>query len=277
MMRPSHPCSSTAATLRGNPFSQGTHTIMTRFLNCICVLVGTALTVSAGSDSPSPEPQQGEAKSQAQNAAQAPPPQPFSPHGQPQRRNAERGGLAPQPGRVEYSYPLKDDQERSKSVKVLQQLTVDLLALHNTYKVAHWDLTGPLYVPLHEYFQQQADFYLKQADLFAERVLHFGASVDGRISTIASTTRIAELPDGYLTDDHALKLLLDRVTVLQKEIYDLIGETGASDPPTANKLQDLAYSVDKNLWQLRAHLQKPSSRRGDLPWVRYQGSESSGP
>ena len=276
MMRPSHPCSSTAATLRGNPFSQGTHTIMTRFLTCICVLVGTALTVAAGSDTPAPEPQHGEAKSQAQNAAQAPSPHAFSPHGQPQRTDGERSGLAPQPGRVEYSYPLKGDQERSKSVKALQQLTVDLLALHNMYKEAHWDLTGPLYLPLHEYFQQQADFYLQQADLFAERVLHLGASVDGRFSTIARTTKLAELPDGYLTDDHSLKLLLDRVTVLQKEIYELIGETEASDPPTANKLQDLAYSVDKNLWQLRAHLQKPSSRRGDLPWFRYQGSEPSG-
>jgi starvation-inducible DNA-binding protein len=244
---------------------------MTRFLTCICVLVGTALTVAAGSDTPSPEPQHGEAESQAQNPAQAPSPHAFSPHGQPGTR-----GLAPLPGRVEYSYPLEGDQERSKSVEALQQLTVDLLALHNTYKVAHWDLTGPLYVPLHEYFQQQADFYLQQADLFAERVLHLGASVDGRFSTIASTTKLAELPDGYLTDDHSLKLLLDRVTVLQKEIYDLIGETEASDPPTANKLQDLAYSVDKNLWQLRAHLQKPSSRRGDLPWLRYQGNEPSG-
>jgi starvation-inducible DNA-binding protein len=249
---------------------------MTRFLTCICVLVGTALTIAAGSDTPAPEPQHGETKSQARNPAQAPATHALSPHGQPQRTNAERRGLAAQPGRIEYSYPLKDDQERSKSVKALQQLTVDLLALHNTYKEAHWDLTGPLSVPLHDYFQQQADFYLQQADLVAERVLHLGASVDGRFSTIASTTKLAELPDGYLTDDHALKLLLDRVTVLQKEIYDLIGETEASDPPTANKLQDLAYSVDKNLWLLRAHLQKPSSRRGDLPWVRYQGSEPSG-
>ena len=161
-------------------------------------------------------------------------------------------------------------------MKALQQLTVDLLALHNMYKEAHWDLTGPLFVPLHEYFQQQADFYLQQADLFAERVLQLGAYVDGRFSTIARTTKLAELPDGYLTDDQSLKLLLDRVTVLQKEIYDLIGETESSDPPTANKLQDLAYSVDKNLWQLRAHVQRPSSRRGDLPWFRYQGSEPSG-
>jgi len=249
---------------------------MTRFLTCICVLVGTVLTVTAGSDTPSPKPQHGEAKSQAQNAAQALSPPAFSPHGQPQRTNAQRGGLAAQPGRIEYSYPLKGDPERSKSVKALQQLTVDLLALHNMYKGAHWDLTGPLHLPLHEYYQQQADFYLRQADTFAERVLHLGASVDGRFSTIARTTKLAELPDGYLTDDHALKLLLDRVSVLQKEIYELIGETEASDPPTSNKLQDLAYSVDKNLWQLRAHLQKPSSRRGDLPWFRYQGSEPSG-
>ena len=135
---------------------------------------------------------------------------------------------------------------------------------------------GLLLVVFVELQVQRADFYLQQADTFAERVLHLGASIDGRYSTIASTTKLAEMPAGYLTDDHSIKLLLDRVTVLQKEIYDLIGETDASDPPTANKLQDLAYSVDKNLWQLRAHLQKPSSRRGDLPWVRYQGSEPSG-
>jgi DNA-binding ferritin-like protein len=249
---------------------------MTRFLTCICVLVGTALTLAAGSDTPTPAPQHGEAKSQPQQAAQPPSPHGFARPRQPQRIGGEKGGFALQPGRVEYSYPLKGDQERSKSVKALQQLTVDLLALHNMYKEAHWDLTGPLYVPLHEYFQQQADFYLQQADLFAERVLHLGAYVDGRFSTIARTTKLAELPDGYLTDDHALKLLLDRVTVLQKEIYDLIGQMEGSDPPTANKLQDLAYSVDKNLWQLRAHVQRPSSRRGDLPWLRYQGGEPSG-
>jgi starvation-inducible DNA-binding protein len=257
---------------------------MTRFLACLCVLVGVALTVAAGSDPPAKAPQNGEAKkapqngeakSQPQKATQVPSPHAFSTPRKPQRISGESNGFALQPGRVEYSYPLKGDTERSKSVKALQQLTVDLLALHSIYKEAHWDLTGPLFVSLHEYFQQQADFYLQQADLFAERVLHLGAYVDGRFSTVARTTRLAELPDGYLTDDHALKLLLDRVTVLQKAIYDLIGETEASDSPTANKLQDLAYSVDKNLWQLRAHLQQPSSRRGDLPWMRYQGSEPS--
>jgi DNA-binding ferritin-like protein len=123
-----------------------------------------------------------------------------------------------QPGRVESSYPLKGDAERRKCVTGLQQLTVDLLALHNMYKEAHWDLTGPLFLPLHEYYQRQADFYLQQADLFAERVLQLGSIFDGRFATIARTTKLAEMPEGYLTDDHSLKLLLDRVSVLQKEL-----------------------------------------------------------
>jgi starvation-inducible DNA-binding protein len=249
---------------------------MSRFLPLASVLVLATLAVAGGQDSPAPGQQKGEAKSKAPQPAPTHSPHAFSPPRQPQRMNGERSGFALQPARVEYSYPLKGDQERSKSVKGLQQLTVDLLALHNMYKEAHWDLTGPLFVPLHEYFQQQADFYLQQADLFAERVLHLGTYVDGRFSTIARTTKLAELPDGYLTDDQSLKFLLDRVTVLQKEVYELIGATEQSDPPTGNKLQDLAYSVDKDLWQLRAHLQKPSSRRGDLPWFRYQGSEPSG-
>jgi DNA-binding ferritin-like protein len=242
---------------------------MIRFLSIAGVLALAALTVADAQDSPAPKDQKAEAKLKTQQPAPT-----FSPHGMPARTRAEGDKINLQPGRVEYSYPLKDDLERRKSVKALQQLTVDLLALHNMYKEAHWDLTGPLFLPLHEYYQ--ADFYLQQADLFAERVLQFGSCVDGRYSTIARTTKLAEMPEGYLTDDQSIKLLLDRVTVLQKEIYELIGETEDGDPPTSNKLQDLAHSVDKDLWQLRAHLQRPSSRRGDLPWVRQQTPDPTG-
>jgi starvation-inducible DNA-binding protein len=239
--------------------------LITRFLSLTCVLIGAALTVAVGSDKPAAGPQKVEVKLRTENTVQEP-----SSSVEQDRSHDQSNEIIPQPQRIEYSYPLKGDAERRNSIKVLQQLTVDLLALHNIYKQMHWDLTGPLYLQLHEYYQQQADFYLQQADTFAERVLHLGASVDGRYSTIARTTKLAELPAGYLIDDQTIKLLLDRVTVLEKEIYEFIRETEGSDPPTSNKLQDLAYSVDKNLWQLRAHLQRPSSRRGDLPWVGRQ-------
>ena len=176
-----------------------------------------------------------------------------------------------QPPLIERSYPLKDEADRQKTAKITQQMTVDLLALFNEYKQAHWNVNGAIYLPLHEFYQQQADYYRGQADIFAERTLSAGYSVDGRYSTIAKTSKIPEFPAGYVTDNESIKLLIERVTVLQKEVYAYLKETEESDPPTSNKLQDLAYAVDKNLWQLRIHLQKPGGLGQDLPYAPAQG------
>ena len=178
-----------------------------------------------------------------------------------------------QPSRIEDAYPLTNEADRAKSARLMQQLTVDLLSLFNQHKEAHWNVNGPLYLSLHEFYQGQADFYRTQADIFAERVLQLGYSVDGRYSTIARTSKIPDFPAGYVTDNESIKLLLDRVTVLQKEVYTDIRETNDSDPVTSNKLQDLAYFVDKNLWQLRIHLQKPGSLGQDLPWTAQQSRD----
>ena len=176
----------------------------------------------------------------------------------------------PQPPVVTNSYPLANEADREKTVKLTQQLVVDLLATFNDYKEAHWNLNGPLYLVLHEYYQGQADYYRKEADVFAERTLHMGYSVDGRYSTIARTSTLPEMPAGYITDDDSLKLMIERVTVLDKEIYSDIAALNNSDPVTSNQLQDLAYVTDKNLWQLRIHLAKPGGLGADLPWAAQQ-------
>ena len=182
-----------------------------------------------------------------------------------------------QPRRIENAYPLKDDADRQKTARVTQQMTVDLLALFNEFKQAHWNVNGPLYLPLHEFYQESADFYRGQADVFAERTLHVGYSADGRYSTIVKTTKVADFPAGYVTDNESIKLLVDRVTAFQKEVYAGIKETEESDAPTSNKLQDLAYGVDKNLWQLRIHLQRPGGLGEDLPYAPAQGGGKGTP
>ena len=182
----------------------------------------------------------------------------------------------PSPKRIEDSLPLSSDATRQKSAQALQQTTVDLLSLFNMYKEAHWNLSGPLYLPLHEFYQAQADLYRKYADVFAERQLSLGFTVDGRYQTIARTTKIPDMPAGYVTDNESLKLLIDRVTVFQKEVYQYIRETSESDPPTSNKFQDLAYDVDHNLWQLRIHLKQPGGMGENLPWANLQSHDYAG-
>lgn len=180
-----------------------------------------------------------------------------------------------QPRRIEGAYPLKDDAARQKTIRVTQQMTVDLLALFNEFKQAHWNVNGPLYLPLHEFYQESADFYRGQADVFAERSLHLGYSADGRYSTIVKTTSVADFPAGYVTDSQSIRLLVDRVAAFQKRVYEGIEDTEKSDPPTSNKLQDLAYGVDKNLWQLRIHLQRPGGLGEDLPYAPAQGAKGT--
>ncbi|MDQ2746686.1 MAG: DNA starvation/stationary phase protection protein [Acidobacteriota bacterium] len=182
-----------------------------------------------------------------------------------------------QPKRIEDVYPLTSDEDRAKSVKILQQVTVDLLSLFNQYKEAHWNVNGALYLPLHDLYQEEADYYRGQADIFAERALQLGFSVDGRYSTIAKTTAIPDFPGGYVTDNESLKLLLDRVGVFQKEVYQDIRDTEDTDAPTSNKLQDLAYGVDKSLWKLRIHVQKPGGTGEDLPFANQEGRDRTKP
>ncbi len=182
----------------------------------------------------------------------------------------------PNPPRIEDSYPLASDADRAKTSKDLQQTVVDLLALFNDHKEAHWNLNGPLYLPLHEFYQEQADMYRKYADVFAERNLSLGYSIDGRYRTIATTSTLPDMPGGYITDNESLKLLIDRVTLFQKETYKVMREVDATDPVTSNKYQDLLYDVDHNLWQLRIHLKKPGGLGQDLPWAGQQSRDRAG-
>lgn len=172
----------------------------------------------------------------------------------------------PVPARIQSSLPLDSEEARRKSVRALQQTTVDLLALVHDFKQAHWNLTGPLYLVLHEYYDEQAGLYTKWADLFAERNLHMGFSVDGRPSAIVATSTLPDMPAGWETDQQSLQLLIDRLTVLQKQVYRSLEELEKTDAPSSNKYQDLAHDLDKTLWQLRVHLQKPGSPGDALPW-----------
>jgi starvation-inducible DNA-binding protein len=174
----------------------------------------------------------------------------------------------PSPKIITDSYPLANDAARQKTTQLLQQLVVDLLATFNNYKEAHWNLSGPIYLPLHEFYDEQATMYLDYVDVLSERVLSMGYSIDGRYTTIARTSTIPYMPAGYMSDNSSLRLLVERVTVLQEEVYKDITATEQSDATTSNILQELAYDVDHNLWQLRIHLQRPGSTGQNLPWVQ---------
>ena len=138
----------------------------------------------------------------------------------------------------------------------LQATVVELLELFHDAKQSHWNVRGPLYFPLHENLQAYADTYRNFADILAERVLQIGNPVDGRTETITQTANLPKFPGGYLSDRQVLDIMTERIYTVAKRVRQRIDSTGKNgDEVTSNKLQDLSYELDKQIWQFRVHQQ----------------------
>ena len=55
-----------------------------------------------------------------------------------------------------------------------QATVVEVLEFFHDFKQSHWNLRGPLHLPIHEKLQENADDYRKYANPLAERILQVG-------------------------------------------------------------------------------------------------------
>ena len=160
-------------------------------------------------------------------------------------------------GKLDYRNPAADPlipvepEKRQPVTDDLQATVVELLQLYHDSKQSHWNLRGPIYLSLHEQLQQNADVYLKYADILAERILQVGHPVDGRTSVVAATANLDNYPGGYLSDKQVLILMDERINIVAKRVRVRIAHMSKVDEVTSNQLQDLSYLLDKQVWKFR--------------------------
>ncbi|AWM31711.1 hypothetical protein DDQ68_02250 [Hymenobacter nivis] len=85
-------------------------------------------------------------------------------------------------------------------------------------------------------------------------MLHVGFAADGRSGTVVAMADLEEVPAGFLTDRHVLKLMTRRLTEVGQRVRQRTLQLQSVDELTSDKLQDLSQELDKQLWQFRAHL-----------------------
>ena len=197
---------------------------------------------------------QAQTRRQAQNAATMPAGSATTPANTPTPPADTNGKLDYRNPAADQLIPVEADK-RKPVTDDLQATVVELLELFHDSKQSHWNLRGPLYLPLHEQLQDNADAYRKYADLLAERVLQVGNPIDGRASVVATTANLGEFPGGYLTDKQVLILMTERITTVAKRVRQRIEHLSKVDEVTSNQLQDLSYQLDKHVWQFRVHMQ----------------------
>jgi starvation-inducible DNA-binding protein len=136
------------------------------------------------------------------------------------------------------------------AASALQKLLPDLVALSLNAKQAHWNVTGPAFLPLHALTDQIAGDATRWADRIAERTIALGFTVDGRPATVAASA--SPFLAGRLTDSEAID-----------ELGVLLGDVAATARTALNMLahadavgHDIVVSVleglEKYRWMLHA-------------------------
>ena len=142
------------------------------------------------------------------------------------------------------------DTARLAAASALQKLLPELVALGLDAKQAHWNMTGPAFLPLHALTDDIAADTKAWADRVAERAVALGFYVDARPATVAAAA--GTFPLGRVSDVEAiaeLTALIDGVTATARRVLDQLAPADAVGHDIA---VDILEGLEKYRWMLTA-------------------------
>lgn len=149
------------------------------------------------------------------------------------------------------------ESARLQVVPLLNQQMADTFDLMSQCKQAHWNLKGPGFMELHEFYDELAELLTAQVDELAERITALGGVATGTVRMAAAASRLPEFPGEAVGDMESVELLADRFAILAKSTREAIDAAEkAEDAGTADLFTEKVQELDKNLWFLEAHLQR---------------------
>ena len=156
---------------------------------------------------------------------------------------------------LEFTVPGLDENASEKIVSILQSRLSQEQEASLILKHAHWNVTGPSFIGVHEMIDPQVDIVRNQADETAERIATLGGTADGRPEAIIrnrswkpfaiegrhDTSEYLKALDGYYDEFIAN----DRKAITELDELDVI---------SSNIIQDHVQELEKVQWFVRSHL-----------------------
>ena len=154
--------------------------------------------------------------------------------------------------------PGLDEAASEKAIAILQNRLSQEQEAALVLKHAHWNVTGPNFIAVHEMLDPEVEAVLAQADETAERIATLGGTPDGRADAIVrnrtwksfdaegrggteevaqSEARAEEYYDAFIADDRKAIAELDELDVI-----------------SSNIIQDHVQELEKFQWFMRSHL-----------------------
>lgn len=167
-----------------------------------------------------------------------------------------------------FTMPGLTEEQTGSLVEVLQRRLAALLELQLLLKHAHWNVTGPNFIAVHEMLDPQVDEVRLMTDAIAERIATVGGAPVGTPQAITEATDAADRGEYPLHRGSARQHLAALDAVYRRTIEgqrDAIGEAADLDPVTEGLLTDQAQQLELYQWFVRSHLEAT----GDAPGFGY--------
>jgi starvation-inducible DNA-binding protein len=148
------------------------------------------------------------------------------------------------------------ERDRSRICDGLNAVLADSIDLYSQIKVAHWNVKGPNFKPVHELLDELAESVEEQIDIIAERSVALGGRALGTSRHVAKTSRLAEYPQDTSRDLDHVRLVAERfesVLTGVRKARDTAEELGDTD--SVDLLTVAATAFEKHVWFLRATLE----------------------
>ncbi|MER5309576.1 DNA starvation/stationary phase protection protein [Streptomyces sp. NPDC002773] len=134
----------------------------------------------------------------------------------------------------------------------LQGALVDLVDLALVAKQVHWNVVGPRFRSVHLQLDEVVDTARLHSDTVAERASALGVSPDGRSATVASSSAIGTVPEGWIKDEEAVQILVAALGAVITRMRERVDATGDPDPVSQDLLITLTGELEKHAWMFQA-------------------------
>jgi starvation-inducible DNA-binding protein len=144
-----------------------------------------------------------------------------------------------------------------KDTRVIDGLNLvlaDSYALMALTHLAHWNVEGANFFPLHKAFEEQYENLFEGVDEIAERVRALEAYAIGGLSTFAKVAQMEEFKSPMPQKDYVAALVVAHEKVMDDatRTRDLAGE--ASDLQTQDLMIKRLEWHQKTVWMLKSYL-----------------------
>jgi starvation-inducible DNA-binding protein len=159
---------------------------------------------------------------------------------------------------TEQLHPIHHDipaDTRAPLVALLNQRLADTADLHSQLKMAHWNVKGIHFQPLHELFDKVAAAVEPFVDTLAERITGLGGTARGSVRLAAAASSLPEYPIEAVAGEDHLKSVRDRlVSYAAANRHAIASASDHGDAASEGMLTDIQTEIDLLLYFVQSHI-----------------------